>query len=68
MNQNDYEKKYDDKVYKWRRRHKMCLFCKYLRYRDLPFGSFFTCTAKDKRINAPRMRRICRLFEIDYKF
>ena len=65
--QNDYQK-YGDKVYKWRRRHKKCLFCKHLSYRDLPFGSFFTCKAKDKRINAPRMRRICGLFEFDDKF
>lgn len=62
------KKKYSDEVYKWRRKHKKCLFCKYLRYRDLPLGSFYTCTAKDKTISVPEMLRICGLFELDYKF
>ena len=65
MNQNDFEKEYSDKVYKWRKRHKKCLFCRYLKYRDLPLGSYYICKAKNKIIEVPEMRRICRLFELD---
>lgn len=62
----------ENKINRWRRRHKKCLFCKNckkLRYLDSPSGgSCYMCSAKDKMIMEPTMLRICGLFELDNKF
>lgn len=59
----------ENKINRWRRRHKKCLFCKNLRHLDSPSGgSHYTCNAKDKTIMKPTMRRICGLFELNNKF
>lgn len=59
----------ENKISRWRRRHKKCFFCKHLKHREIPTGGdYYSCKAKDKRINSPDRRRICGLFELDYKF
>lgn len=56
----------ENKILRWRRRHKKCCYCHYLRYLDNPAGAgCYICDAKDKLINCPDMYRLCGLFALD---
>ena len=58
----------DEKVYKYRKRHPCCNYCKYLKC-EVPlvdcFPFYYDCKAKDKIINFVYIRRICSCYEVD---
>ena len=57
----------DDKVYKYRKRHPCCNYCKYLKLRTpiIPHVSdYYECEAKDKIIRCTEMLRICSCYEV----
>ena len=58
----------DKKVYKYRKRHPCCNYCKYLKLKVPPVdcvSSYYICEAKDKMIYFIYMRRICSCYEVD---
>ena len=57
----------DEKVYKYRKRHPCCNYCKYLKLEVPPVycvSSYYNCEAKDKIIYFIYMRRICSCYEV----
>lgn len=59
-----YRGKKEDRVTKWRRRHKRCAFCRHLEYLSHPCGiSGFKCRAKEKIVCEWLPRQFCGLYE-----
>lgn len=57
----------DEKVYKYRKRHPCCIYCKYLKLEVPPVDcapDYYNCEAKDKIIHCIYMQRICRCYEV----
>lgn len=58
----------DDKIKKYRIKHKKCKWCKYYKYNSLQQCHWATCygecTLKDKIINFDSMPRLCRYYEV----
>lgn len=56
----------ENKILRWRRRHKKCCYCHNLHYLYNPTGEgCYLCEAKDKIIRYPSMKRVCSLFELN---
>lgn len=56
----------ENKILRWRRRHKKCCYCHNLHYLNNPTGQgCYICEAKDKMIRCPEMHRLCSLFELN---
>lgn len=59
----------DEKVLKYRQKHKRCKYCKYLVYRSPRFSpSYIECKAKDKLIGVDIVeipRWFCSCYEVD---
>lgn len=56
-------------VAEWRKKHRRCEFCKYLRLLYAPpnclcDGDIFQCTAKSKEVHPTVPRPFCRLFQL----
>ena len=59
----------ENKINKWKRKHKRCAFCNNLKFLSSMCGrSHYVCEVKDKIIKVPQMRRVCKLFELNNKF
>lgn len=53
-----YSVKKEDRVTKWRRRHKRCKFCRHIEYLSNPCGiSAYKCRAKESYENVQKMIR-----------
>ena len=54
-------------VAEWRKKHRRCEFCTYLRYITPPPGCYedgFFCIAKKKVVHPTMPRPFCRLFQL----
>lgn len=54
-------------VAEWRKKHKRCEFCTYLRYKEPPpncLSDGFMCEAKCKLVHPTLPRLFCRLFQL----
>ena len=57
----------DEKVYKYRKRHPCCNYCKYLKLEVPPVdcvSSYYDCKAKDRIIHCIHIFRICSCYEV----
>ena len=58
----------DEKVYKYRKRHTCCNYCKYLEFVMPPYNiapDYYKCQAKDKIIYFTEILRLCSCYEVD---
>ena len=61
----------DNKIRKYRTKHKKCKWCKYYKWNSLPQCHWVTCYGecelKDKIINFDSIPRICKHYEVKEK-
>ena len=58
----------DEKVYKYRKRHPCCNYCKYLELVVPPYNivsDYYKCQAKDKIIHFTEILRLCSCYEVE---
>lgn len=58
----------DEKIYKYRKRHPCCNYCKHLKLEVPPVdcvSDFYLCKAKDKIIHCIYMLRMCSCYDVD---
>lgn len=58
----------DEKIKKYRMKHKKCKWCKYYKYNfikaHLEINSYYTCNLKDKIIEYENISRLCKWYEL----
>lgn len=70
LNRYKARNKHDNKVLRYRKKHKRCKYCKYLRYVSSPTGdcSYFECDATGNIIHFIDMpRTFCSCYTVDIK-